>query len=569
MEPVSKPSPDVQAETQVETQAETQVEVQAEMPSVEAAPTKAPSVKTKSTKKKPSAEAESGDATPAVAKSSGILFVVSTPIGNQLDITLRGIKVLKAADMIVAEEGKIAARLLREHLITKNIEELNEHNETEQTEILFQALREGKDIALISDAGTPLLADPGGALVRRVIQAGMNVQAVPGVSSLMTALVTSGLPMTEFVFAGFLNREPSERRRQMERLAQESRTVIVLETPYRLQPLLEAALLAMPERRAYVGCNLTMSSETHHYGTFTELHDKFSEHKFKGEFVLCFEGNAAARALSADAVYDTQAIAPEDGEIRPKKRFKKDQEFIAPPRDFAMEERGFKKTFPPKRFDDRKSGGYAGKSYGNKSYDDKPRFRKEGESDGSEGGKRSDRPRFGAGGGNDRPRFDGGNKPYSSKPYGSKPYGDKPRFRKEGESGGSEGGERSERPRFSGGSDSPRFGSGGSGGDSPRFGSKPRFGAGGSGGAKPYGDKPRFRKEGESSSSEGGERSERPRFGSGASGGERPRFGAGGSGGGKKFGGGGYKSGGRPAGKPYGKPGGRPGGKPFGKKREE
>lgn len=235
----------------------------------------------------------------------GTLYVVATPIGNEDDISLRAIKVLKLCDTVVCEEGKMGARLLHQLRLTKPIEELNEHNEEEQTPRLVAMLAEGKTLALVSDAGTPLLADPGLELVRQAVRREIAVVAVPGASSIMTALVTSGLPVHQFLFGGFLPREPHDRLKELESLAQEARTVVLLETPYRLQPLLTAAARVMPSRRAYLGCNLTMPSETHHYGTVAELAQKFTENKFKGEFVFIFAGREAGerpvRRSSGDA----------------------------------------------------------------------------------------------------------------------------------------------------------------------------------------------------------------------------------------------------------------------------
>ncbi len=224
---------------------------------------------------------------------TGTLFIVSTPIGNFDDITLRAIEVLKKADLVVCEELKVGARLLHQHRVSKPIEELHEHNEQEQTEILLQKLQTGSALALISDCGTPLVADPGQGLVRRALELGINVTAIPGVSSILTALVTSGLDSSQFLYAGFLSRESDERLQQLRSLAKEPRTVVLLETPYRLKPFLEAAATVLADRRAYLGCNLTMPSETHHYGTIDELWRKFSKLKFKGEFVLCFAGFSA------------------------------------------------------------------------------------------------------------------------------------------------------------------------------------------------------------------------------------------------------------------------------------
>ena len=218
------------------------------------------------------------------------MYVVSTPIGNADDISMRAVKVLKLADVVVCEEGRVGARLMHQLRLTKTIEELHEHNEEEQTPRLLSMLKEGKELALISDAGTPLLADPGLELVQQAVAHSVPVIAVPGASSIMTGIVTSGLPVHQFIFAGFLSRDPDERLAQLRDLADETRTVVLLETPYRLLPLLEAAARIIPERRAYLGCNLTMPSETRHYGTVAELLEKFRSERFKGEFVFVFAG---------------------------------------------------------------------------------------------------------------------------------------------------------------------------------------------------------------------------------------------------------------------------------------
>ena len=249
--------------------------------------------------------------------TTGTLFVVSTPIGNDDDISLRALKVLKTCDIVVCEEGKVGAKLLRQHKISQPIEELNEHNEDATAAVLLEQLRAGKNLALISDAGTPLLADPGLALVKLAIKHEIPVDVVPGASSILTALVRSGLPTNQFVFAGFVSRKPDERITELTALSQERRTIILLETPYRLLPLLEAAAQVMPKRAAYLGCNLTLPFETHHYGTFAELFAKFSEEKFKGEFVVCFAGNPNAIQAAAAPV---ENLAKEffEGNERPR-----------------------------------------------------------------------------------------------------------------------------------------------------------------------------------------------------------------------------------------------------------
>jgi 16S rRNA (cytidine1402-2'-O)-methyltransferase len=370
----------------------------------------------------------------------GTLYIVSTPTGNNEDISNRALKTLKQADIVVGEEGKTVARLLHDHRITKKLEELNEHNENEQTRTLMQLLKNGKTLALVSDAGTPLLADPGAQLVRKAIEAGIPVRAIPGVTSIMAALTTSGLPMDSFVFAGFVSREPGERLQELKRLAQEPRTVALLETPYRLVPLLEAARQIMPQRRAYLGCNLTMDSETHHYGTVSELYTKFVVSRFKGEFVFCFEGVKGGQPFTpqgADSARDDR---------RERKPFNRDggnrdggfrreggnrEGGFKGGRDSGNREGGFRsrpeggreggfRTKP----EDGRAGGFKGKQDGGS--------REGGSRDSGRGGdfRRGGRPDNARGGGFKREgnfrRDGGGGKPQGNRPHGDKPQGDKP-----------------------------------------------------------------------------------------------------------------------------------------------
>jgi len=231
----------------------------------------------------------------------GTLYLVSTPIGNDDDITLRALKVLKNCDIVVCEEPKVGARTLHKYNLQQKMELLNEQNETEKTIELIEFLLAGKNLSLVSDCGTPEFADPGIMLVKEAIKNDIKITVVPGATSIMTALVRSGLSNSQFLYAGFLSRLKKDRALQLTRLKDEARTVVLLETPYRIMPLLEAAKLILPDRQAYIGCNLTMSYETHHYGTFSELYDRFSAFKFKGEFVICFEGATMEDISKPDA----------------------------------------------------------------------------------------------------------------------------------------------------------------------------------------------------------------------------------------------------------------------------
>ncbi len=393
------------------------------------------------------------------ALNYGTLYIVSTPIGHVDDITLRALEILKKADMIVCEEIKPAARLLHEHRVSKDLTELNEHNEAEASAEVLEALKEGKSVALISDAGTPLLADPGEVLVHLAIENRVPIKAVPGASSVLAGLVCSGLPTRQFIFAGFLSREPSERLREFGELAREKRTVVLLETPYRLKPLLEAAAEVMPERRAFLGCKLTTSFETMHHGTMAELKAKFEGLKFKGEFVLAFAGIAVdekVKPVPAGAFDDDEDEKPRrgfrrsDDERRPggRSRFGDDRrsgDARKPGRSFRSrgERGGFdggKRSFRDddrRRDDDGRRGGFDG---GKRSFRDDDRRRDDdGRRGGFDGGKRSFRD-------DDRRRDDDGRR--GGFDGGKRSFRDDDRRRDdEGRRGGFDGG--LERPKRS------------------------------------------------------------------------------------------------------------------------
>ncbi len=221
----------------------------------------------------------------------GTLYIVNTPIGNKEDITLRALRILKQCELIICEEPKEGSHFLHTHSLKKRVDYLNEQNESEKTLEVINLLKEGMDIALISDCGSPAIADPGSQLVQAAIRMKFPIVYAPGVTSIMTALIYSGFDTSQFLFAGFLHREKQVRLQQLRNLSQEGRTVILLETPYRLLPVLEACSLVMPSREAYIGCNLTLPYETHHYDTFSALYQKFSKERFKGEFVIVFRGD--------------------------------------------------------------------------------------------------------------------------------------------------------------------------------------------------------------------------------------------------------------------------------------
>ncbi len=222
----------------------------------------------------------------------GKLYIVSTPIGNLNDITIRAIEILRECDLIVAEEAKPTRALLRAHKIEKSLIFLNEHSTQEVEEEIVAELESGKNIALISDCGTPLLADPGAKLVALCRDRGISMTAIPGASSILAALVVCGFPLDKFSFVGFLPREKSERKQAAASLRSRSETLIILEAPYRLSQLLSDLDDGIGGKRECVVCtNLTMPNEKIHRGSIMEIKEHFIASPFKGEFVVILRGN--------------------------------------------------------------------------------------------------------------------------------------------------------------------------------------------------------------------------------------------------------------------------------------
>ena len=188
---------------------------------------------------------------------SGILYLVSTPIGNYDDITYRALSILKSADVIVYEERKEGQRLLSHYGIAeKLVESLNEHNEAAASFHILEYLKNGKSVALISDAGTPVFSDPGQLLVRKAIEQEVRIVPVPGASSLLPALTVCGFPIDQFLFYGFLSPKSNRRISELRQLYNERRTMAFMDTPYRLVALLkDLAEIFGKERRICVAFN--------------------------------------------------------------------------------------------------------------------------------------------------------------------------------------------------------------------------------------------------------------------------------------------------------------------------
>ncbi|RCK77658.1 MAG: rRNA small subunit methyltransferase I [Ignavibacteriae bacterium] len=219
----------------------------------------------------------------------GKLFLVATPIGNYKDITLRAVEVLEGVDIIVVEEFKEGSKLLKKYSIQKELHNLNEHNESEKTDELIDILLKGKDIALMSDSGTPVFSDPGRILVKKAIDRKIKIIPIPGASSLMPALIVSGFKIDRFLFYGWLSPKSEKRRAELKFLKNEKNTIVLMDTPYRLNRLLQDILSIIGKRRICLAYNLTMEDEEIFYGNAEELLKIVSERKLKGEFVLILE----------------------------------------------------------------------------------------------------------------------------------------------------------------------------------------------------------------------------------------------------------------------------------------
>lgn len=227
---------------------------------------------------------------------SGTLYLVATPIGNYDDITFRAVAVLKSADLLIYEEHREGERLMRHFGIEKPVETLNEHNEAAGSHNILQHLKAGKNVALVSDCGTPVFSDPGQVLVQKAVALGIRVIPIPGASSLMPALTVSGFTIDQFLFYGWLSPKKERRRAELRALQQERRTIVLMDTPYRLVPLLRDLAEAFgATRRVCVALNLTMPDERVMYGTAPELHARCAAADTKGEFVIVIEGKMRDR----------------------------------------------------------------------------------------------------------------------------------------------------------------------------------------------------------------------------------------------------------------------------------
>jgi 16S rRNA (cytidine1402-2'-O)-methyltransferase len=224
----------------------------------------------------------------------GTLYLVATPIGNLEDMTLRGLRTLRECDVVAAEDTRRTGQLLKHFGIAKPMVSYFQFNEARRSEEILERLGRGEKVALVTDAGTPGISDPGERVVRAARAGGLRVESVPGACALVAALTASGLPTEEFHFIGFLPHKSGRRLRQLEALKEFAGTLVLYESPYRVEKLLQELGKVFPSRRVVLARELTKKFEEYLGGTAAELLEVVKKRHLKGEFVVLVEGSGEA-----------------------------------------------------------------------------------------------------------------------------------------------------------------------------------------------------------------------------------------------------------------------------------
>ena len=220
---------------------------------------------------------------------SGTLYLVATPIGNLEDITFRAIRILKEVDLIAAEDTRQTLKLLNYYKINKPLISYHRHNEEVKQEVLIQKLKEGQNIALVSDAGTPVISDPGEVIVKEALKENIKVIPIPGACALINALIASGLDTKEFSFYGFLSLNKKLRKEKLQEIRKENKTIILYEAPHKLTSTLKDLSEILEDRKIVVARELTKIHEEFLRGTASEILENYPEPK--GEHIILIEGN--------------------------------------------------------------------------------------------------------------------------------------------------------------------------------------------------------------------------------------------------------------------------------------
>lgn len=235
-----------------------------------------------------------------------MLYLVATPIGNLQDITLRALTILREVDYVASEDTRKTGMLLKHFEISKPQIAFHEHNEQQAGQRIEDLLKQGHAVALVTDAGTPGVADPGFTLVRRAIAAEIEVTMIPGPTAFVMALVLSGLPVHSFTFRGFPPRKPGARRRFLETDQHAPHTLIFYESPYRIESFLRAALEVFGDREAALACELTKMFESVKRGKLSTLLELASQGKLRGEYIVVIAGADVKKSGKRDEDEDDE-----------------------------------------------------------------------------------------------------------------------------------------------------------------------------------------------------------------------------------------------------------------------
>jgi len=226
-----------------------------------------------------------------------VLYLVPTPIGNLKDITLRALEILKAVDAVICEDTRHTGRLLTHFDIHKPLLSYHDHSGPNRAVEIASRLEAGETMALVSDAGTPLISDPGFPLVREALRRGVKIEALPGPSALICALASSGLALNQFSFLGFLSNKGAQRRKALQAVSEREDTLVFYESPFRIPQFLADALSVLGDREASVAREISKKFEETSRGRLSELAAKFEKQKPRGEFVIVIAGHGQKAVL--------------------------------------------------------------------------------------------------------------------------------------------------------------------------------------------------------------------------------------------------------------------------------
>lgn len=243
-----------------------------------------------------------------MTKDWGKLYICPTPIGNLEDITLRVLRVFKEVDLIAAEDTRHTIKLLNHYDIQKPLTSYHEHNRESKGKVLLEKLMAGEKIALVSDAGMPGISDPGSDLVKGCVENHIDIEVLPGAAAFVTALVASGLPTDKFSFEGFLDRDKKKRKKRLEEIKGEDRTLIFYEAPHRICTTLQDMIKVLGNRQAVLARELTKKHEEFLRGSLEELAAHFEQREPKGEMVLMISGAAPKDRAQETPAWESLSI---------------------------------------------------------------------------------------------------------------------------------------------------------------------------------------------------------------------------------------------------------------------